>query len=131
MSGAGTLEDKRILVVDDDASMRLLIRRMLARMGIANVVEAASGAEALQLLATAPVDLVMCDWNMPAMSGMELFARARPLKPDLLFLMLTGRADAESHAAARKAGVAAFMVKPISAADLKSQLSHLLGARLG
>jgi two-component system chemotaxis response regulator CheY len=127
MSVAAGLEGKKILVVDDDASMRLLMRRMLSRMGIANIVEAESGAHALQLLATAPVDLVLCDWNMPAMSGMELFQRARSLRPDLLFLMLTGRADAESHAAARKAGVAAFMVKPIAAPDLKVQLAQLLG----
>jgi two-component system chemotaxis response regulator CheY len=122
------LEDKKILIVDDDASMRILTRRMLSRMGITHLIEADGGAQALQLLATAPVDLVICDWNMPAMSGMELFARARLLKPDLLFLMVTGRADAESHAAARKAGVAAFLVKPISAPDLKIQLAHLLGA---
>lgn len=128
MSAAAGLQDKKILIVDDDTSMRVLIRRMLSRMGIANPIEAESGADALQLLAAAPVDLVMCDWNMPAMSGMELFQRARSLKPDLLFLMLTGRADPESHAAARKAGVAAFMVKPISASDLKIQLTHLLGA---
>jgi two-component system chemotaxis response regulator CheY len=108
--------------------MRTLIRRMLSRMGVANLLEAEGGAQALQLLQTAAIDLVMCDWNMPVMSGMELFARARSLRPDLLFLMLTGRADAESHAAARKAGVAAFMVKPISAPDLKVQLAHLLGA---
>ena len=122
------LEDKKILIVDDDASMRILIRRMLSRMGITQLIEADGGAQALQLLAAAPVDLVICDWNMPAMSGMELFARARLLKPDLLFLMVTGRADAESHAAARKAGVAAFLVKPISAPDLKIQLAHLLGS---
>ena len=122
------LEDKKILIVDDDASMRILIRRMLSRMGITHLSEADGGAQALQLLATAPVDLVICDWNMPAMSGMELFARARLLKPDLLFLMVTGRADAESHAAARKAGVAAFLVKPIAAPELKIQLAHLLGA---
>ena len=122
------LEDKKILIVDDDASMRILTRRMLSRMGITQLIEAESGAQALQLLATAPVDLVICDWNMPAMSGMELFARARLLKPDLLFLMVTGRADAESHAAARKAGVAAFLVKPIAAPELKIQLTHLLGA---
>lgn len=127
MSGAAGFADKRILVVDDDVSMRLLIRRMLSRIGIANVTEAEGGAEALQLLAAAPVDLVLCDWNMPAMSGMELFQRARSLRSDLLFLMLTGRADAESQAAARNAGVAAFMVKPISAPELKIQLSHLLG----
>ena len=128
MSAPARLEDKRILIVDDDVSMRTLIRRMLSRMGIANLLEAEGGAQALQLLQTAAIDLVMCDWNMPVMSGMELFARARSLRPDLLFLMLTGRADAESHAAARKAGVAAFMVKPISAPDLKVQLAHLLGA---
>ncbi len=122
------LEDKKILVVDDDASMRTLTRRMLSRMGIANLAEAEGGAQALQLLEAAPVDLVICDWNMPAMSGMELFARARSLRPDLLFLMLTGRADAESHAAAKHAGVAAFMVKPISAPDLKVQIVRLLGA---
>ena len=122
------IESKRILVVDDEASMRTLIRRTLSRMGMANLLEAASGAEALQLLAATPVDLVMCDWNMPAMSGMELFQRARSLKPDLVFLMLTGRADAESHAAARQAGVAAFLVKPIAAPDLKIQLVQLLGA---
>jgi two-component system, chemotaxis family, chemotaxis protein CheY len=128
MSVAAGLADKKILFVDDDPSMRVLIRRMLSRMGVANVIEAESGAEALRLLAAAPVDLVLCDWNMPGMSGMELFQRARLLRPDLLFLMLTGRADAESQAAARKAGVAAFMVKPISAPDLKIHLCHLLGA---
>lgn len=127
MSAPAGLEDTKILIVDDDASMRMLTRRMLSRMGIANLAEAKGGAQALRLLEAAPVDLVICDWNMPAMSGMELFARARLLKPDALFLMLTGRADAESHAAARQAGVAAFMVKPISAPDLKVQITHLLG----
>jgi two-component system, chemotaxis family, chemotaxis protein CheY len=127
MSAPAGLAEKKILIVDDDASMRMLIRRMLSRMGIANLAEAEGGAQALRLLEAAPVDLVICDWNMPAMSGMELFARARLLKPDALFLMLTGRADAESHAAARQAGVAAFMVKPISAPDLKVQITHLLG----
>jgi two-component system chemotaxis response regulator CheY len=126
MSAPAGLEDKKILIVDDDASMRTLTRRMLSRMGIANLAEAEGGAQALRLLEAAAVDLVICDWNMPAMSGMELFARARSLRPDVLFLMLTGRADAESQVAARQAGVAAFMVKPISGPDLKVQIAHLL-----
>ena len=128
MSVPASVEHKKILIVDDDASMRTLIRRMLSRLGIANLAEADSGAQALQLLAATPIDLVICDWNMPAMSGMELFARARLLKANLLFLMLTGRADAELHAAAKQAGVAAFMVKPISAPELKVQVISLLGA---
>jgi len=130
MSAAAPEQRKNILVVDDDASMRTLVRRMLSRIGIANVTEAEGGAQALGLLEAAAVDLVICDWNMPTMSGMELFARARLLKPDLLFLMLTGRADAESQAAAKQAGVAAFMVKPISAPELKLQVSRLLGDRV-
>ena len=129
MSVPASVEHKKILIVDDDASMRTLIRRMLSRLGIANLAEADSGAQALQLLAATPIDLVICDWNMPAMSGMELFARARLLKANLLFLMLTGRADAELHAAAKQAGVAAFMVKPISAPELKVQVISLLGAQ--
>jgi two-component system, chemotaxis family, chemotaxis protein CheY len=128
MSAPAHLEGKKILIIDDDPSMRTLTRRMLSRMGIVNLAEADGGAQALRLLEAAPVDLVICDWNMPAMSGMELFARARSLKPDLLFLMLTGRADPESHAAARQAGVAALMVKPISVPDLKVQIARLLGA---
>ena len=127
MSAPTGLEDKKILIVDDDASMRTLTRRMLSRMGVTNLAEAEGGAQALRLLEAAPVDLIICDWNMPAMSGMELFARARSLRPDLLFLMLTGRADAESQAAAREAGVAAFLVKPISAPDLRVQITYLLG----
>ena len=126
MSALAGLEDKKILIVDDDASMRTLTRRMLSRMGIANLAEAEGGAQALRVLEAAAVDLVICDWNMPAMSGMELFARARSLRPDVLFLMLTGRADAESQVAARQAGVAAFMVKPIAGPDLKVQIAHLL-----
>lgn len=120
------IEGKKILIVDDDASMRLLVRRMLSRMGIANLAEAEGGAQALHLLELAPVDLVLCDWNMPAMSGLEFVARARSLRPELLFLMLTGRADAESQATAKQAGIAGFMVKPISAPDLKARITQLL-----
>lgn len=127
MSGAARPEDKQILIVDDDASMRLLVQRMLARMKITRSIEAEGGEQALQRLAAAPVDLVICDWTMPGMSGIELFRRARTLRPDLPFLMLTGRADPDSQSAARQAGVAAFLVKPISAPDLKAKVSSLLG----
>ncbi|HEX7967673.1 MAG TPA: response regulator [Stellaceae bacterium] len=127
MSGSAGPEDKQVLIVDDDASMRTLIQRMLARMKIAKSIEAEGGEQALQRLATMSVDLVICDWNMPGMSGMELFRRARSLRPDLPFLMLTGRADPESQGAAKQAGIGDFMVKPISPPDLKAKVSSLLG----
>jgi two-component system, chemotaxis family, chemotaxis protein CheY len=127
MNGPARIEDKKVLIVDDDASMRALIRRMLGRMKITNMIEAEGGEQALKRLKTAPIDLVICDWNMPGMSGLELYGRARSFNPNLPFLMLTGRADPESQIAAKRAGIAAYMVKPISPVELKIKISFLLG----
>jgi two-component system chemotaxis response regulator CheY len=63
---------------------------------------------------------------MPGMSGIELFDRVHKLKPEVPFLMLTGRADAESVIAAKRAGVPAYIVKPISPEELKTKVAYLL-----
>jgi two-component system chemotaxis response regulator CheY len=128
MSGAPSLEGKTVMIVDDDQTMRMLIRRMLGRMKITNLLEADGGEQALQQLerSTGPCDLIICDWNMPGMSGLELFDRVHALKPTLPFLMLTGRADAGSVITAKKAGVPAYIVKPISPDELKTKISFLL-----
>lgn len=129
MSASPSLEGRQVLIVDDDASMRTLVRRMLARMRITGLFEADGGAQALQQIeaAPAPIDLVICDWNMPGMSGIELFDRVHALKPGLPFLMLTGRADANSVIAAKRAGVPAYIVKPISPEELRTKVAYLLG----
>lgn len=128
MNGAPSLEGKTVMIVDDDQTMRMLIRRMLGRMRIGTLIEAEGGEQALQQLehSPGPCDLVICDWNMPGMSGIELFDRVHALKPDLPFLMLTGRADANSVIAAKKAGVPAYIVKPIAPEELKTKISFLL-----
>jgi two-component system chemotaxis response regulator CheY len=128
MSVSPNLEGKTIMVVDDDQVMRTLIRRMLARMKITALIEANGGAQALQQLdqAGSACDLIICDWNMPGMSGIELFDRVHALKPEVPFLMLTGRADAESVIAAKRAGVPAYIVKPISPEELKTKVTYLL-----
>jgi two-component system chemotaxis response regulator CheY len=128
MSGAPSLADKTVMIVDDDQTMRMLIRRMLTRMKIGTLTEAEGGQHALQQLELAPAEcnLVICDWNMPGMSGVELFGHIRALKPGLPFLMLTGRSDAGSVVAARNAGVPAYIVKPISPEELKTKVSYLL-----
>lgn len=129
MTGSANLEGKRLLIVDDDQTMRALIRRMLARMKITELAEAEGGEQALKQIETAakPVDLVICDWNMPGMSGMDLFGRVHVLQPGLPFLMLTGRADANSVIAAKQAGIAAYIVKPISPEELRTKIVYLLG----
>jgi two-component system, chemotaxis family, chemotaxis protein CheY len=128
MTGAPSLEGKTVMIVDDDQTMRMLIRRMLGRMKIGNLLEAEGGEQALEQLeqSTGPCDLVICDWNMPGMSGIELFDRVHALKPHLPFLMLTGRADANSVIAAKKAGVPAYIVKPIAPEELRAKISYLL-----
>ncbi|HZB94233.1 MAG TPA: response regulator [Stellaceae bacterium] len=128
MSGAGSLEDKTVMVVDDDQTMRVLIRRMLARLKIVNLIEADGGEAALEQLEQAPFgcDLIICDWNMQGMSGIEFFDRVHAMKPALPFLMLTGRADAGSVTTAKQAGVPAYIVKPISPDELRTKVSFLL-----
>jgi len=118
-----------VLVVDDDDAMRMLVCRMLKRMRIGRIIEAAGGEQALEQLAATPdaFNIVICDWNMPGMSGMDLFKQVHANRPKLPFLMLTGRADLDSVVAAKKAGVHGYIVKPISPAELKTKISFLLG----
>lgn len=106
--------------------MRTLVGRMLSRLKI-KVIATEDGQSGLQALeaATHPIDLIICDWNMPGMSGMEVFEQARARRPDLPFLLLTGRADLESVVSAKKAGIAGYIVKPISLPELKTKLSFL------
>ncbi|HZB94114.1 MAG TPA: response regulator [Stellaceae bacterium] len=124
----GALEGVSVLVVDDDAAMRTLVCRMLKRMNIGHILEADGGEQALDRLATAggKIDLVICDWNMPGMSGVDLFRQVHPSRPQLPFLMLTGRADLDSVVAAKKAGVHGYIVKPISPQELKTKITFLL-----
>jgi two-component system, chemotaxis family, chemotaxis protein CheY len=128
MTSSPELQDKRILIVDDDEATRSLVRRVLKRMKIGNLQEAAGGEQAIACLneTSEDIDLVICDWNMPGMSGIELFDRVHAMRPELPFLMLTGRADATSVIAAKKAGIPAYIVKPIFPDELKTKVSFLL-----
>ncbi|HEV8028490.1 MAG TPA: response regulator [Stellaceae bacterium] len=128
MMNTPALQDKRVLIVDDDEPTRSLVRRVLKRMKIANLQEAAGAEQAIACLneSSEDIDLVICDWNMPGMSGIELFDRVHALRPELPFLMLTGRGDATSVIAAKKAGIPAYIVKPIFPQELKTKVSFLL-----
>jgi two-component system, chemotaxis family, chemotaxis protein CheY len=118
-----------ILVVDDDDNMRNLICTMIRRMN-ANilVIEAHSGEEALERISAAlePFNIVICDWEMPRMTGIELFKQVHSRDPKLPFLMLTGRTDLESVVAAKKAGITGYLVKPVSPQQLRAKVAVLL-----
>lgn len=129
VGGQSAMQRLRILLVDDSSEMRVLLRRMLRHFGIEPVADASDGALALQWITVndGKVDVVICDWNMPGMSGMELFRRIRDIHPGILFLMLTGRADVPSVMAAKEAGVTGYLVKPVSLKNLETKMNFLAG----
>jgi len=126
MPSASTL---RVLIVDDQMSMRGIARFCLQEIGIKNVVEAKSGAEALVAMNSNKFDLILSDWNMDGMDGLTLLKtiRANPLTKRMPFIMATGQRDTEMVKTAIQAGVNNYVVKPFNAATLKAKIETVLG----
>jgi len=118
------LEDLKILVVEDQADTRSLVRNMMMEIGVTQVFEAENGRTALSFIDAAFdfVDMVVCDWNMPNMSGIELLRQIRSVDPDIPFLMVTGRGDMDSVMEARGSGVSGYIVKPFSPLQMEAKL---------
>jgi two-component system, chemotaxis family, chemotaxis protein CheY len=118
----------KILVVDDFATMRKVIRNLLKQVGYENIVEAEDGVTALRVLKAQKVDLVVSDWNMPNMTGLELLKAVRA-DDDLKstpFLMVTAEALQDNVIAAVKAGVSNYIVKPFTAEVLNEKIKKIL-----
>jgi len=120
----------KILIVDDFATMRKVIRNLLKQVGYENIVEAEDGAIALRTLKAQKVDFVISDWNMPNMSGLELLkaVRADNELNQTPFLMVTAEALQDNVIAAVKAGVSNYIVKPFTAEVLNSKIEKILGS---
>jgi two-component system chemotaxis response regulator CheY len=118
-----SLANLTVLVVDDDAAIRQMVGTMLRRLAI-KPVDAENGAQAVQLFRAAPAlfDLVICDWNMPGISGIDLCQQMRAERPELPFLLVTGRGDAASVKMAQANRVSSYILKPFSPADLKAKI---------
>jgi two-component system chemotaxis response regulator CheY len=118
----------KILVVDDFATMRKVIRNLLKQVGYENIVEAEDGVIALKTLKSQKIDLVVSDWNMPNMTGLELLKAVRS-DDDLKstpFLMVTAEALQDNVIAAVKAGVSNYIVKPFTAETLNDKITKIL-----
>ncbi|RKQ63822.1 two-component system chemotaxis response regulator CheY [Thermovibrio guaymasensis] len=125
-------EDIKILVVDDMAAMRKILKTLLAQLGYKNVDEAEDGKQALEILKQNPnkYGLVITDWNMPNMTGIELVQAIRSdekLK-HLPILMVTAEAKKENVLAAIKAGVNNYIVKPFTAETLKEKIEKIFSS---
>ncbi|ATH08295.1 response regulator [Halobacteriovorax marinus] len=124
--------DMKILVIDDMATMRKIIKNMLQQIGFKNITEADDGATAWPMIqeamnSPAPYEFIVSDWNMPQMSGLDLLKKVRETEElkKLPFLMITAEAEQGNVVIAVKAGVSNFIVKPFSASVLKEKIEKI------
>lgn len=118
----------KILVVDDFATMRKVVRNLLKQVGYENIIEAEDGVMALKALKSQKIDFVISDWNMPNMTGLELLKAVRA-DEDLKktpFLMVTAEALQDNVITAVKAGVSNYIVKPFTAEVLNEKIKKIL-----
>jgi two-component system chemotaxis response regulator CheY len=124
-------KDLKFLVVDDFSTMRRIVKNLLNELGFANVQEADDGNSALPMLKKGEFDILITDWNMPGMPGLDLLkaVRADPKLAKLSVMMVTAEAKREQIIEAAQAGVNGYVIKPFTAETLKTKLDKILEAR--
>ena len=120
--------DLTFLVVDDMEGMRRILTNILHHIGMRNILTASNGAEAWRILNSQKVDILISDWNMPVMTGMELLQklRASPRFADLPIMMMTSESERYQVQAAIDAGVSEYLVKPFNASVLESRIRRVI-----
>lgn len=120
----------KILIVDDFATMRRIVKNILVQLGFKNIVEADDGTSALEILQEEKIDLIISDWNMPKMTGLDLLKTVRSddkLAPTP-FIMVTAEAQQDNIIAAVKAKVSQYIVKPFTADTLAEKMDKIFGS---
>lgn len=118
----------KVLVVDDFATMRRILKNILKQLGFVNITEADDGTTALEELKKNNYDLIISDWNMPKMTGLDLLKQVRSddaLK-EIPFLMVTAEAQKQNVIEAVQAGVSNYVVKPFTAEAISDKLKKIL-----
>jgi len=117
----------KVLVVDDFSTMRRIVKNLLRDLGFTNIQEADDGSTALPMLQGGSFDFVVTDWNMPGMQGIDLLKaiRADASLSHIPVLLITAEAKKEQIVMAAQAGVNGYIVKPFTAATLKTKLDKI------
>ncbi len=123
------LKQINVLVVDDFSTMRRLIKKILTDMGAETIFEAENGANALEVLKREKIDLVICDWNMPGMTGVVLLEKVRSDErfADIPFIMVTAEGKKDNILEATRRGVTGYVTKPFGAEALRSKIKAMFG----
>jgi two-component system chemotaxis response regulator CheY len=119
----------KILIVDDQFSVRQVTRMALEEIGVRHIYEAEDGKKALDTVTTQPLDLIISDFNMPEMDGIGLLqaVRGNPAVRKVPFILLTGRGDRELVVKAAQAGVNNYLIKPFTSAVLRQKIEQVIG----
>ncbi|GGD31988.1 response regulator [Aureimonas glaciei] len=119
----------KVMIVDDQRTSRMLIRDALDQLGISQITMAVDGEEALKMLMSAPCHIIISDFNMPKVDGLQLLKAVRSYPPTKKtpFIILTGRGDRELVQKAAALGVNNFLVKPISVPVLQKTIEAVVG----
>lgn len=123
------LQNLKVMIVDDTSTSRALIRDSLEELGIRNIMPAVDGEQALKMMMTTPAHLVISDFNMPKLDGLQLLKAIRSYQPTSRtpFIMLTGRSDKEIIEQGKKLGLNNYLVKPFQKPDLRKALEAIVG----
>jgi two-component system chemotaxis response regulator CheY len=119
----------KVLVVDDFATMRRIVKGVLKQLGFSDIIEAENGTSALDELKKEKVGLIVSDWNMPKMTGLDLLKAVREdekLK-SIPFIMVTAEGQKENVLEAVKAGVSNYIVKPFTPETFNEKLQKVFG----
>ncbi len=126
------IPNTKFLIVDDFATMRKVVKKVLVELGYSDILEAEDGKIALQLIQDAanngaPFQCIVSDWNMPNMTGLELLkaCKADPKLKEIPFMLVTAESEKEQIIEAAKSGVSEYVVKPFNAATLKDKLTRV------
>lgn len=122
--------DIRALVVDDQQTIRSLVRNGLKEIGLTEIEDAVDGEDGLRVLMQHRINLIISDFNMPKLDGLGLLraVRATPQFKSIGFIMLTGRADNDLVARAQQFGVNNYLVKPFTVTTLRAKIEEVYGA---
>jgi two-component system, chemotaxis family, chemotaxis protein CheY len=116
----------KFLIVDDSATMRRILMNTLKKIGHDQFVEAENGEQALQKFKEGGVDVIITDWNMPVMNGLDLILAVRKYNPNVPILMVTTNAAKSDIIEAIKAGANNYIVKPFTPDTLEGKLSSII-----
>jgi len=125
-------KNMKILVVDDFSTMRRIVKNILRQLNFVTIIESDDGSTAREVLQREQRDLVISDWNMPKMTGLELL---KALKADdalkhIPFLMVTAEAQQENIIEAVKSGVSNYIVKPFTAETLSQKINQIFSKQV-